>query len=318
MCVVSHSLLLVRLVRDVLVERYYDLLVKEKENHDRLVARTQGEGGEGGGGGWLVHPPQTRHSHESRMVLTTFGQPPRSLDNDQRQQRARALLERVRRRDAGSGQEHGLGMGGYRDVWLQRSGPPGMRVLRVAPGPGSLASHRSVSMPAQSSMEEEDSNHVSLYGQPHGPVIRVTNRQGGGMGLVARRIPNDTAADLDEDDEEGGGATGEGGGRGVSGTLPVYRVISNPQHRGFGGVSGRGLMTTHSIPHIQGGGRNVESSVIMSTMPTRTTYILRTVHGDGGGRVYQPSALSVTHGYGLSSGGAGSRRGDEGDRDEGN
>ncbi|CAE7782574.1 unnamed protein product [Symbiodinium microadriaticum] len=190
-----------------------------------------------------------------------------------------------------AGQEdEGVGRG----VWLQQSGGPGMRVLRVASGPGSF---RALSMPVGATADGDDDSDFPPFGHPPmGITMSMGGRGSSGMRLMSTRIPNDSDSDGGD-----GSSDGEGDGRnhGASGSLPSYRVINNPQHRGLGGA----LAQSHSLPaRMIISGRNVESSVSTATVPTRTTYILRTVHG-GGAPEGQGSRGYEAHPMRWSSGG---------------
>ena len=256
------------------MERYYDLLVKEKENHDRLEARAQG--GEGGGGGWIVHDSHLRHSLRPRAqgsLMTSFGEHfglPSGSGSDEAPPRG--------------GSVGGHGGSGLRGFWLHRTGPPGMRVLRLAPVPGNTASFRSTSLFGQHTASDDDSDF------PPYEQRGWRHRQG----LIPRgaRAGVDLLIRTDSDDEDSSEAAREdtAAGGGVSSSVSNYHVMSPPPRRGYGGRSAGGLRQALSLPsHTRAVVTEGDATTtVTSVLPGRTSYILRVVHAEEGEEVGPP------------------------------
>jgi hypothetical protein len=289
--------------REVLVERYHDLLVKEKESHERMEARARGGGGLGSGGGMEAFNQLMERQRMARMMQhRTSGaadgtmQMQASPFHHHRHHQGFPVGSLMGRTDGGGGASQGGG------VWLQQSGAPGMRVLRIAPGPGSTAS----AMQATHMASHHDDDGFPPFNHP-------MNGSGTGMRMMMRRIAVDDDDDDDDDDADDEGEGDGEGGSGASGSLPSVRMISYPNrgHLSYGSGPGSGGLThANSMPtRLVLGGRNVPSTASTSTMPTRTTYILRTVSAAGSGgstAVYEPQpVVMTTRGSGGGEGGGG-------------
>lgn len=254
--------------REVLVERYYDLLVKEKHSHDRMEAQAR-EVGLGTGGGMTTFNQMMERQRLARTMQMRPGGA--GTENFHPHTRRHAPFPVGRLIDQVPDTRETRG----RRLWLQSAGTSGVRVLRIAAGPGSMR-------------HDNDDDGFPPY--RHGVSA--------GMGLMMRAVPvGDRNEEEDSDDEDEEEQNEEEDFSGTSGSMPSVRMISYPHRGGVRHIDSTG-QGGEMPTFLSFSDRNVHSTVSTSTMPTRTTYILRTVNGTGSGGsavVYHPHAVSPTH-----------------------
>eukprot|EP00602_Paraphysomonas_sp_CaronLab_P013817 CAMPEP_0185041584 /NCGR_PEP_ID=MMETSP1103-20130426/41079_1 /TAXON_ID=36769 /ORGANISM="Paraphysomonas bandaiensis, Strain Caron Lab Isolate" /LENGTH=458 /DNA_ID=CAMNT_0027581385 /DNA_START=209 /DNA_END=1586 /DNA_ORIENTATION=+ len=258
--------------RSVLVDRLHSLLVKEKEEHDSLEFQTSRESSEQSGIFGMAYADsrlgalmQRRHMEMRARHLGTSssGLVPMRLsrpDGDEQSITGNIVTN--------NSSTH--------NVPTHASYPVG-RLMGAIPRPmASLQTHGGrYSDSDEEEWEPTQPYHVSGSGPVRvlrmsggGPVVQI--RSSGGPSTSSNTVLNSAMRRITQDDAQDESDM-------ESGICP-YRVISNPQHR-HGDSSSRSMTPTPTSNAYIPTGDNIRSRISTSTIPTRTTYILRTVDG---------------------------------------